>query len=249
LLLTIGRMPSLFQSRSKKEQERLQLEEVARIQAQQLATYAQQQREHEQKQQQWEQEQRWQELKRESALKQQQLEHARIQEQWRLADEQRARATYEQRERERIAKQEQDKELAAKQQRLERRQKRMKETTPKALSELRNLIRERYQLDIEIWNLKGARKPDRPYVEEKMEKADAVLMEILTRVGSWTENEGTWTQDEWRTAQIIRSRLLADGKRQWKNNPPWNEKSEVSITINRVPYVRYHSHHLTIFMY
>ena len=99
---------------------------------------------------------------------------------------------------------------------------RLKQTSPEALRGLRDLIRARYQLDMEIWSLKGARKPDQPIVEEMMEKADAILMEIYTMVETWEENGKIWTPQEWELAQDVKRRILAEDKRWWENNPPWN---------------------------
>jgi len=53
-------------------------------------------------------------------------------------------------------------------------QKKLEEASPSTLRSLRELIRDKYRLDVEIWGLRGARKPDRWLVEQKMEKADAV---------------------------------------------------------------------------
>lgn len=149
--------------------------------------------------------------------KEKQLEEERVvrerQELERIAREQRERQIkweVEQKEREQKARE-------------QRRLQRLKLTSPDALRGLRDLIRTRYALDIEIWSLKGARRPDRPIVEDKMEKADAVLMEIYNMVVTWEENDRIWTPQEWELAQDIKARILAGGKRQWKDNPPWNE--------------------------
>jgi hypothetical protein len=162
-------------------------------------------------------EEREKQLEQERYVRERQLEQERlaraIQEQEELARERRERQVQweaEQKERE-----QRDRE--------QRRQERLKLTSPDALRGLRDLIRTRYALDIEIWSLKGARKPDRPIVEGKMEKADAVLMEIYNMVATWEENDKVWTPQEWELARDIKARILAEGKRQWKDNPPWNE--------------------------
>jgi len=102
------------------------------------------------------------------------------------------------------------------------RKRRRAQTNPEALRGVRDLVRSRYQLDMEIWSLKGSRAPDRPVVIEKMEKADAVLMEIRAIVETW-ENGPVWTEEEWSLAQTIKERILKDNKRWWSNNPPWND--------------------------
>jgi hypothetical protein len=126
------------------------------------------------------------------------------------------------REEERLKREREEIDLAMRL-REEQRQHRLRETSPEALRRLRDLVRARYQLDTEIWSLKGARRPDRPIVLEKMEKADAVLMEIITIVETWGENHNAWTEQEWVLARAVKERVLADGKRWWENNPPWND--------------------------
>lgn len=86
-------------------------------------------------------------------------------------------------------------------------------------------IRERYALDVQIWSDRKVRRADRKIVEVQMEKADAVLAEIWEIIGAWedTQQEGIWSPTEWALAKEIRRRLLADGKRWWVGNPPWEE--------------------------
>ncbi|PVH78398.1 hypothetical protein DL98DRAFT_590325 [Cadophora sp. DSE1049] len=117
--------------------------------------------------------------------------------------------------------------IANEQRRLERERERIarqKMITPEALRELRDLIRTRYQLDVEIWSLKGTRGPNRPIVITKMEKADDILMEIYTRVEFWEASASLWTEDEWKVAQQIKQRIQLDGKKMWNGQGPWNER-------------------------
>jgi hypothetical protein len=100
--------------------------------------------------------------------------------------------------------------------------KKMKESSPETLRDLRELIRNRYQMDVEIWGLRSARKPDRPKVLEKMVVADAIMEEILTTISTWeNQQDGNWTDEEWERVQEIKERLQSDGKRVWEGNPPW----------------------------
>jgi len=107
--------------------------------------------------------------------------------------------------------------------REKRRIERLKLTSPEALRGLRDLVRTRYQLDMEIWSLKGVRGPDRPLILEMMERSDAILLEIYTIVETWEGNANTWTAEEWKLAMQIKERILSGGQRWWENNPPWNE--------------------------
>jgi len=103
--------------------------------------------------------------------------------------------------------------------------KKMKEASPETLRDLRELIRNRYQMDVEIWGLRSARKPDRPKVLEKMVVADAIMEEILTTISTWeNQQDGNWTDEEWDRVQEIKERLQSDGKRVWEGNPPWADE-------------------------
>jgi hypothetical protein len=99
----------------------------------------------------------------------------------------------------------------------------MRMVSPETLRDLRELIRTRYELDVEIWSLRKVRRPDRPLVEEKMERADAALAEIINIVQAWDGTEKSWTPEEWEQAQEIVRRIEMDGKKHWMGNPPWEE--------------------------
>lgn len=133
------------------------------------------------------------------------------------------RREYEQRELERVKLREINRQAQLIKDNEAKRREKIKKTTPESLRILRDLIRQRYQLDMHIWSLKGARAPDRPIVEADMEKADSVLQEIYAMVETWDENEADWTPQEWALASRIKEQVMKGGKRVWRNNPPWNE--------------------------
>jgi len=89
------------------------------------------------------------------------------------------------------------------------------------LRELRDHMRLRYALDVEIWNLRNVRGPDRPVVIEKMEKADAVLRTILETMDAWKDTHDSWTDEEWEKIGEVYDRIRAPGKRWWMEEPPW----------------------------
>jgi hypothetical protein len=148
-----------------------------------------------------------------------------IQERRARESQQREEQARQLREQERLKKEQWEAEQKEREQRRreQRRQERLRLTTPEALHGLRDLVRTRYALDIEIWSLKRARGPDRPIVEIMMERADAVLTEIYRMVDTWDENNNLWSRQEWELARDVKERIFADGKRWWKNNPPWND--------------------------
>ena len=111
----------------------------------------------------------------------------------------------------------------------ENRQRKLMEASPETLCSLRELIRLKYKLDIEIWGLRGARKPDRWIVQQKMEKADAVITEIMEMVQLWQhQSDGAWDDEEWERVQEIRNRLQTGGIRIWAENQIWNEAQGVN---------------------
>jgi hypothetical protein len=111
------------------------------------------------------------------------------------------------------------------QERHDRKMQKLRMTTPDALRNLRDLIRRKYELDVAIWADRKVRRPDRPFVVANMERADAVLEEIGNIVGTWGEDnrDGMWKDHEWQLAQEIYLKLHEDGKRWWRDNPPWEE--------------------------
>ncbi|MCJ1344558.1 hypothetical protein MMC31_002761 [Peltigera leucophlebia] len=142
----------------------------------------------------------------------------------RLAQEELKRREEERQNFERRKKGLEEKRLEREARQRQNRQRKIKEASPETLRSLRELIRLKYQLDVEIWGLRGARRPDRWLVEQKMEKADAVLEEIMTMVRVWEHNtDGSWDAAEWERVQDIRRRLQTGGIRIWADSPLWSE--------------------------
>ena len=94
-------------------------------------------------------------------------------------------------------------------------------TSPEALQHLRELVRQRYELDMEIWQKRDVAVRDRPVIEQRMLRADMLLKEIQDTVRAWNIDEEVWTVEEIKLATEIRDRLLKDGKRNWRRQPPW----------------------------
>lgn len=95
--------------------------------------------------------------------------------------------------------------------------------SPETLRDLRELIRDKFELDVRIWGLRGARKPNRPIVEKKMEKSDGVMEEILYMVGLWGDNsDNRWSDEEWERVELIRQKLHEGGHIKWATSQkPW----------------------------
>lgn len=100
--------------------------------------------------------------------------------------------------------------------------------TPEEVRELRELIRKRYALDVEIWRLKDVKSFQRDYVREKMWRSDAALRRIQDTVESWNHRNYFRTDRDWNKFQNIRDRVMENGKREWSNHPPWEPVEEVT---------------------
>jgi hypothetical protein len=108
----------------------------------------------------------------------------------------------------------------------EERLRKLKEASPDTIRTLRELVRSKYELDVEIWGLRSARKPDHWIVEQKMEKADAIMYEIWHIIAMWDDNsDGAWDEEEWRRVSELRKRLgepgNAPGIKIWAQEPLW----------------------------
>lgn len=88
------------------------------------------------------------------------------------------------------------------------------------IRDLGELIRKRYELDVEIWNLRDVAVHDRIVVLDKMHRSDAVMKKIYATIDAWDGPEAFDARD-WRKFQEIKYRVMAGGQRTWTNNPPW----------------------------
>ncbi|OAP64494.1 hypothetical protein AYL99_00466 [Fonsecaea erecta] len=95
--------------------------------------------------------------------------------------------------------------------------------TPEELRRLRELMRQRYALDLEIWSLRKVGNYNKPIVEDKMRRADALLACIRATVASMDGRDYFHHEDDYRKLRDIKARVMKDGKKEWVQNPPWNE--------------------------
>lgn len=105
---------------------------------------------------------------------------------------------------------------------------------PEDIRNLRELIRKRYALDIEIWDLRHVRLRDQYVVEDLMRRSDATLQKIYRTVCEWASPLAFDSQDDWAKMQEIKRRIEEGGKRFWATNPPWNEQVLVDRSVGGV---------------
>ena len=107
--------------------------------------------------------------------------------------------------------------------------------TAENIRELREMIRYRYGLDIEIWKQRNLKKFMRDRVNENMRRSDAALETIRKTLTSWDRREYFETQEEHDKFKEIKDRLMAGNKIVWADNPPWEHADPPAAPV-RSPY-------------
>ncbi|KAH0837642.1 hypothetical protein AYO21_09475 [Fonsecaea monophora] len=94
--------------------------------------------------------------------------------------------------------------------------------SPEELRRVREMMRQRYTLDLEIWGLRNVRNHNREIVEDKMRRADALLACIRATVTAMDGRDYFSRDDDYQKLREIKARVMVGG-RNWMQNPPWNE--------------------------
>ena len=107
----------------------------------------------------------------------------------------------------------------------ESREQRMHNASTQNIRRLRGLIREKYRLDVYVWNKRGVQKAMRPTIKQEAWKSDAILQEILFIVNAWREDQFA-ADGAWELANKIKD-MLTESEDQhllWRDVEPWDEK-------------------------
>lgn len=101
---------------------------------------------------------------------------------------------------------------------------RKSKVTTEELRELQELIRIRYTLDVEIWRDRSLLGDlHRDIQNERIVKAEAALTRMQKLVKDWDKADNFEPKD-YKMFQDVKKRILADGKRNWAKDPPWDKK-------------------------
>lgn len=93
--------------------------------------------------------------------------------------------------------------------------------TAEHIRELRELIRNRYALDIEIWRQRNVREVKRPKVIANMRRSDAVLKVVRKALQDWDRREFFVSDLEHQKFVDIKDRVANGAKADWAKHPPW----------------------------
>lgn len=108
---------------------------------------------------------------------------------------------------------------------------RKRNASAESVRRLRELIREKYRLDIFVWKERDALEADRDIIMAEYAKADRILQEIYFIVNAWDED--LFDAEEWKVAKKIRESLeKTDQHAIWGDIPPW-DRPETGETTGR----------------
>lgn len=92
---------------------------------------------------------------------------------------------------------------------------------------LRQLIREKYRLDVYVWNKRSVQRAMRPRIQEHATRADAILQEISFIVNEW-DKDAFDDPEEWKLAKKIKDGLMKGGSQHllWGDLPAWEREED-----------------------
>lgn len=111
-----------------------------------------------------------------------------------------------------------------KQQQENKRLEQLRNTSPESLYRLRELIRQRYQLDVKIWGMRNVMRSNHKVVINLGRESDAILQQIYDTIELFEESAFQGHPREWQIASRIREGILRSKPRIWNGNPPWNDE-------------------------
>ena len=88
------------------------------------------------------------------------------------------------------------------------------------LRELGELIRERYKLDMLLYNLRDKTSYEDDVIDENTIKANAALEKIKRLVNSFDRHDLFTDPRDYEKLREIKRRIYEGGKRDWKKHPP-----------------------------
>jgi hypothetical protein len=94
--------------------------------------------------------------------------------------------------------------------------------TAEQIRELREHIRHRYALDIEIWRQRNVKEYKRKKLIENMRRSDAALEVIRRTLQDWDRREYFASDLKHQKFAEIKDRLLNGVKANWAKHPPWD---------------------------
>ena len=110
----------------------------------------------------------------------------------------------------------------------EEQQRREFNSLTKYIRHVRDLIREKYRLDIHIWSKRDTIESNRSLILESCKRSDAILNEIFTIVKEWERD--LFTAEEWAiVSQIQQGVARCTQDHSWQAVPPWSRSGNSGL--------------------
>jgi hypothetical protein len=94
--------------------------------------------------------------------------------------------------------------------------------TAAEIRELRELIRQRYAKDIEIYSKRDVLPASRKIIEHWLVQADALMIKINAIIDDMDSEKLFENEEDWKKFCEIKRRIRAPGKREWCKEKPWS---------------------------
>ncbi|KAH6719429.1 hypothetical protein BKA61DRAFT_731866 [Leptodontidium sp. MPI-SDFR-AT-0119] len=69
------------------------------------------------------------------------------------------------------------------------------------------LIRAKFGLDVEVWNLRDVTRANVPVRLEKERQSEGAMMDLKGIVNGWVDKRGSWSEEEWKIVEEIGERV------------------------------------------
>lgn len=99
-------------------------------------------------------------------------------------------------------------------------QRRLLNSSTDYIRRVRELIRQKYALDVYVWSMRDTLESNRELIMESGKQSDDILNEIYTIVSGWERD--LFKADEWMVVKEIRAGVMRCTKEDpWQAVPPW----------------------------
>jgi hypothetical protein len=95
---------------------------------------------------------------------------------------------------------------------------------------VRELIREKYRLDVHIWSKRDTLENNHKLIMESCRRSDSILSEIYTIVSGWQRE--LFTAEEWAVVRQIQAGVMRCTREDpWQAVPPWYRSSSGRVGV------------------
>lgn len=102
--------------------------------------------------------------------------------------------------------------------------------SPEYVRRVRELIRDKYRLDVYVWSMKDTIESNRRLIMRYCKRSDEILTEIWAIVSKWERD--LFTGEEWKLVRQIQMGVKQCTQEvPWQSVPPWNRVSSGRVGV------------------